>query len=487
MEYKRKKVEKIKIENPNKRSNLKNVQVRRSKPERPVKKARTEPVGDVGFDVDDIPMAPQNSGEIKQTNLNTPPKHRDIRFGANKKPTSAKTNQSGVNEVKRGVEFKVVLGGKWEQLKERKKTLAFSAIAIVSAFVLFIVALATPASLLELTQNNFTSWSRGDGMPVKVSGGRALGMKSRNGTIFVLTDTRVSAFNSSGKQIQIINHGYSNPELYISDSRTLVYDRGGAKLRVDTLNTNIANKTLSQKIITASLSDNGKVGVITEGDKSPTQLVVANKTFTEFSAWVCSDRLTAVAMSRNGKKAAVSAVVSEAGIFKSTVYLLDISGKTISQIGTLEFSGIPIVTLETVGNRCVAIGTDTVISFDFNGGNRIEKKVDYLKTVNFESKNRVIITNNPSNNVQQTQIVLTDKKLTEKLNITVGGNIDYACASDDGIAVISNHTLITYNKAGEEISRQTIGYEGTYLTSYLDGAAVLADMQLDYYKYREDT
>lgn len=486
MEYKRKKVEKIKIEKPNKRSNPKNGQVRRPKPERPVKKARTEPIGDVGFDVDDIPMTPQNSGKIKENNLNTPPKRRDIRFGSNKKPSSAKTNQSDVNEVKRGTEFKVVLGGKWEQIKERKKTLVFAAIAIVSAFVLLIVALATPASLLELTQNNFTSWSRGNGMPVEVSGGRALGMESRNGTVFVLTDTRVSAFNSSGKQIQIINHGYSNPELYISDSRTLVYDRGGTKLRVDTLNTNIANKTLSQKIITASLSDNGRVGVITEGDKSPTQLVVSDKTFTEFSAWVCSDRLTAVTMSRNGKKAAVSAVVSEAGIFKTTVYLLDISGETISQIGTLEFPGIPIVTLETVGNRCIAIGTDTVVSFDFNGGNRIEKKVDYLKTVNFESENRVLITNNPSNNVQQTHIVLTDKKLTEKLAITVGGNIDYACVSDDGIAVISNHTLITYDETGKEISRQTIGYEGTYLTSYRKGAAVLADMQLNYYKYGED-
>ncbi len=475
MEYKRKKVQKIKAENPNKRK-----KPEKEKPQR-VKKAHTEPIGDVGFDVEDIPMSPQKSSDLKRNNLSAAPKHRDIRIASAKR--ADKVQKAPADKT----EFKLILGGKLEKLKERKKTLIFSGAVVVAALTLLIAALVTPASLLELTQNNITTWGSGEGMPVQVNGARTLGMQSRNGTVFVLTDTRVSAFNSSGKQTQIIHHGYSNPELYISDSRTLVYDRGGTKLRVDTLNTNIANKTLSQKIVTATLSDSGRVGVITEGEKSPSQLVVSDKTFSEFSAWVSSDRLTAVALSRNGKKAAVSAVVSEAGIFKSTVYLLDISADSISQIGSLEFSGIPIVTLETVGNRCVAVGTDTVISFDFDGGNRIEKKVDYLKSVNFESKNRVLISNNPSNNVQQTQIFLTDKTLTEKLSVTVSGNIDYACVADDGVAVISNHMLIMYDETGKEINRQSIGYEGTYLTSYRSGAAVLADMQLNYYKYEEDT
>ncbi len=491
MEYKRKKVEKIKLEKPDKKIKPQNAPVRRPAASRPMPKP--EPMGDVGFDVDDIPMSPKSSSEIHRENIDAAPKERDVRLGLGKKPAQnnrhGSHNEQDASKISKNEEktekniFKLISGGKLERLKERKKTLTVALVAFAAVLTLLIVALVTPASLLEIMQNNITAWGRGDGLPVQVSGASIVDMQTRNGTVFVMTDTRVSAYNSTGRQIQVINHGYSNPELYVSDTRTLVYDRGGTKIRVDTLNTNIADKTLSKKIITAALADNGRVGIITEGEKTPSQLVVTDKSFSKFAAWTSSDRLAAVAMSRNGKYAAVSAVVSESGTFKSTVYLLDISGDSIKQVNQLDFSGVPIVTLETVGNRCVAVGTDTVVSFDFEGGNRIEKKIDYLKTVRFESKQRVLITHNPSNNVQQTQIILTDKSLTEELNITVNGIVDKVSVADDGIAVISNHTLIMYDKNGKEVSRTDVGYEGIFISSYLDGTAVLSDMKLNYYEY----
>ncbi|GEM_PF-4834746 len=489
MEYQRKKVQKIKAAKPDdKRRTVKS-------PQKNPQNSAEMHARDVGFDIDDIPMSPKKSSVIHEKNIDIAPKHKDIPIGSRriKNEEDVRRNPGATRSIKRSSSpskhqnLQLIIGGKLERLKQRKKTLISTAVILAVSFAILIASLVTPASLIELMQNNFTSWGSGDGMPVKISGVNTLSLQTRNNTAFVLTDTRVCAYNSSGKLIQNIQHGYSNPQMYVSDSRTLVYDRGGMKLRIDTLNTNIANKTLAQKITTATLSDCGKVGIITKGEKSASQLVVSDKTFSKFLAWSSTARLTAVALSRNGKSAAVSAVTSESGNFKSVVYLLDISGTSITQTGQIEFEGVPIVTLETVGNRVIAVGTNTVSSFKFGGGDRVDKTIDYLKSVNFQSNNKITIMDNPSNNIQQTRITMLNKSLAEKLSVTINGNVDYACIADDGIAVINNHMLIMYDKTGNEVSRSDIGYEGTRIASYRGGAVVVSDMQMDYYKYGEAT
>lgn len=488
MEYQRKKVEKIKVQKPKKQKAPqkvnRNAPQSAKKPERRPDREYFEPEQDVGFDVEDIPMSPKKSSQILNENINKAPQHRDIRINKHNNSGRAVSDKgdSRIQTEKKGENLSLIIGGKLKRLRKRKKILVFSAIVLAAAVTLAITAALTPASLIELMQNNFTSWGSGDGMPVSVSGSKSLGMQTRNGTVFVLTDTRVYAYNRSGKQIQSIQHGYSNPELYVSDSRTLVYDRGGVKLRIDTLNTNIANKSLSQIITAATLSDSGRAGIITEGDKSVSQLVVSDDSFSKFTAWSSTERLCAVALSRNGKTAAVSAITSSSGTFKSIVYLLDISGDVITEKTRLEFNGTPIVTLETVGDRVIAAGTDFIACFDFDGGSRTDKALDYLKRVSFEPDNRIITVSNPSNNVRQTLISVMNRDLTEMMSVTVSENADNVCALDNGIAVVSGNTLIMYDDSGNETVRHDIGYEGVYIAPYRSGTVVMSDMQVNYYK-----
>ncbi len=486
MEYQRKKVEKIKTEKP--------------KEQRPISKPlkRTAPrlsadrrsKQDVGFDVEDIPMSPRKSSDIRNENSRKAPKHRDVQIG---RPTRDENGEGaeigGAKRIDKNAkgDLKLIIGGRLQRLKERKKTVISLAAVLAITLAILIAAIATPANLIELLQNSLTTWGRGEGLPVSIGGTNVEKIETRGATVFVLTDTRVYAYNRTGKQVQTIQHGYSNPEMYVSDSRTLVYDRGGVKIRVDTLNTNIANKSLAQKITTATLSDNGRVGIITEGEKSASQLVVTNPSFSKFSAWSSTERLTAVTLSRNGKRAAVSAVISSSGTFRSVVYLLDISGETITQVNQIEFSGVPILTLETVGDRVIAVGTDFISSFKFDGGSKVDKTVEYLKRVNFEPDGRILVTNSPSNNVQQTHVTVLNRKFEEKMALTVSGNCDNACISGDGIAAVYGHTLVMYDKNGKEKSETNVGYEGVRIASYRNGTAVISDMQLDYHEYGEDS
>ena len=475
MEYQRKKVEKIKTQKPRKNDELNENELKRPIRRRPNQKVNR----DVGFDIEDIPMSPKKSSDILTENTANEPAHRDVRISRN-------ANKKSGLKLDENADLKVIIGGKLMRLKERKKMLIIMAVALVTVLSVFIAAVATPANLFELMQNNFTLLGKGGGMPTEVGGSATVDIKTRDNTVFVLTDTRVYVYNKSGKQVQSIQHGYSNPELYVSDSRSLIYDRGGVKLRVDTLNTNIANKSLAEKITTATLSDSGRVGIITEGVKSVSQFVVSNESFTEFSAWASTERLTAVALSRFGDTAAVSAVTSSSGNFKSIVYLLDISGEKITEIDRIEFDSTPIVTLQTVGDRVVAVGTDFISSFDFEGREKVEKTVNYLKHVKFEDDRQILVSNSPSNNVQKTQITLFNNELDEKLAVTVNGNCDNISLCGDGISALFGNSLAIYDKSGKEINNKNVGYEGIKIVSYRDGTAILADMKLDYYEYGED-
>lgn len=483
---------------------------------------------DVGFDVEGIPMAPRKSSDIRGENQNAAPAHRDIPLRTAKSggqsaqhkshdtpPKAPRTGKdvrrddlarqnrhaedrgavnaertrtssrrrSGKRLPAEDKKLRLIDGGKLIKLKERRKALITAAISLVIILAVIVAAAVTPASLLELMQNNLTSFGSGNGFPIQVSDTRTLGMQTRNGTVFALTDTRLCAYNRSGKLVSTVQHGYSDPVLCISDSRTLVYDRGGMKMRIDTLNTNIANKTLSQKIVTAAISDSGNAAVVTDSDKSATQLVVADKSFSTFTAWKSTERIAAVTFSRNGKRAAVSTVVSDSGNFKSVVYLLDVSGDSITQLSQIDFPGVPIVTLKTVGKRAVAVGTDFISSFDFDGSGRVDKKVDYLSRVDFQHDGRVLILNNPSNNIQETKITVTDGLLTEQYSYVITEKADSACITDDGVAVVRSNKLFMYNQSGKFVSKCDIGYEGTRLSPYLDGSAVLSDMQVGYYKF----
>ncbi len=165
------------------------------------------------------------------------------------------------------------------------------------------------------------------------------------------------------------------------------------------------------------------------------------------------------------------------------MYLLDVSGDSITQLSQIDFPGVPIVTLKTVGKRAVAVGTDFISSFDFDGSGRVDKKVDYLSRVDFQHDGRVLILNNPSNNIQETKITVTDGLLTEQYSYVITEKADSACITDDGVAVIRSNKLFMYDQSGKFVSKCDIGYEGTRLSPYLDGSAVLSDMQVGYYKF----
>ena len=81
-----------------------------------------------------------------------------------------------------------------------------------------------------------------------------------------------------------------------------------------------------------------------------------------------------VEVAADGQVGLKKALTEDYDLIILDLMLPEVDGLTVCQ-KIREFSGIPIVTLETVGNRCVAIGTGKALdSLDKLSANHLNKK-----------------------------------------------------------------------------------------------------------------
>ena len=105
--------------------------------------------------------------------------------------------------------------------------------AMVFVIVLICIALdfILPVGLIEGI-TNFSAGLGGGAYPISVYGSDVLDIKASSIDYFMLTDTKLSALNDSGKEIISITHGFSNPFMVTSESRALIFDQGGNEVSV---------------------------------------------------------------------------------------------------------------------------------------------------------------------------------------------------------------------------------------------------------------
>ena len=140
--------------------------------------------------------------------------------------------------------FQLLRGGKKDKKIKKRHSIITTSVAIGLILTVIIFNFVTPTGIVEWSQNMFMTWGNGGGLPVAVSGDSIKEMQARSNGMFIVTDSHMYAYNSSGKQITSVQHGYTQPIFDMSAARTLMYDRGSYGIRVDAYYTNIVNTQL---------------------------------------------------------------------------------------------------------------------------------------------------------------------------------------------------------------------------------------------------
>jgi hypothetical protein len=108
-----------------------------------------------------------------------------------------------------------------------------------------------------------SSASNGGSLPMEFSGDATLSMFDWGGSVGILTDTAVYLYSTGGRELLYEQHGMTAPCAEASGRRMLIYDRGGTMLQVRTRTSVLFEQTYDYEIITASLSEDGYLTVVT--------------------------------------------------------------------------------------------------------------------------------------------------------------------------------------------------------------------------------
>ena len=237
--------------------------------------------------------------------------------------------------------------------KRRKKFAAQRNRKFIGALLLFAVLSAGIYFFIEedvagiIGDRIASSASAGEGFPVDISGTNVIKTFTVGEHFGVLTDAVYYLYAENGKQLLSAQHGFANPVVEAAGRRFLIYDQGGNKLMVRMRDKILFEKEFEYKIISADISADGMLSVVTSAQRYASQLHVFDSDYKEeVFTWSSSDEYIICASANESTKTVAAAALSanEAGEMVTTVHFF--TTEAAVELSKKEFRGSSVLSLE---------------------------------------------------------------------------------------------------------------------------------------------
>lgn len=396
---------------------------------------------------------------------------------AAKPPVKRMASQRRTNATdKRNSSFKVVKGKKG---RARNRTFISAGIAAALILALVIINFNAPVGIIELFQNSYASAGSGGGFPFTPAGGKSALVYPREDNMLILSDTLVEAYNKNGKEIYRRQHGFSNPVLMSSESRTLVYDRAGTGAKVYNMNKILFEKKLENNILSADIGRDGTCAFVTKARGYAAQIIVVDRDFlNKFNWWSAEEMIGSLAVSNDGKHVAAAAISAVNGEYLSKLYIFDISKS--DPVSIVEFSGTMLLEVHSSGNGLLLLFGDRIVSVSWNGNDKVEYPfTGSLKSSAFYEDHALLSVEDDGGAVHK--IAVFDSKAKVLCSFDFKGNLRDATISRENIYCLTENKLSAFTFDGSALDVWDCGYQVESITGYLDSVLALGVSGLERY------
>jgi hypothetical protein len=263
--------------------------------------------------------------------------------------------------------LKKIRGGK--RFRQIQTVAILLLIAVMAGTLVFLDSRA-PGGLVEWTKDYVATLGGGNGFPVEVQGGEIKSAKTVGGDVFVLTESVAACYSQNGKKVYSRLHNQQNPSFSVSRTRLLVYDRGGRKYRIENREKTLAEADTEFAIFSAAVSESGSYAVAFDVHRSACEVVFYDRHNAKLFIYSLAENMTSgLALSKDGKTAAIAAVGVKDGDYQSLVYIMDIERQVC--VKTVEFPGSLIFAVRFNEKGNLTALADNVISvFTPSGGDK---------------------------------------------------------------------------------------------------------------------
>lgn len=271
--------------------------------------------------------------------------------------------------------------GKKRRSKAQTRSLSVLKAICMIAVVLILVVIAayrfgniTFSSVGDYFTALISDTKSGDGYPYYFENTSVENVQSVGSDLFVLANDSTFVLDNTARKLGYTQHTFSNPVAYTAGGRVLLMDVGETSLRVLSKTKVLYEESFPHKLLTGAIGKNGAVAVASRGESSQSMLTVYNKNHKEIFVWHCAaENIVAVAVSDNGKRAAVSAVGAKNGEMYCKVHIFDFAyGEPIASFDyTQTVSGLQFLSgdrLLLYGKNVFTItdGTEKVLEEDLS-------------------------------------------------------------------------------------------------------------------------
>ncbi|MGN0571549.1 MAG: DUF5711 family protein [Candidatus Fimenecus sp.] len=240
-------------------------------------------------------------------------------------------NAAGQNSGKR--KQNSTASGKKRSTKAQTRSLAvLKAVCMIAVLLILVVIAAyrfgniTFSSVGDYFTALVSDTKSGDGYPYYFESTNVESVQTVGSDLFVLGDDATFVLDNTARKLGYTQHTFSNPVSYSAGGRVLLLDVGETSFRVLSKTKILYEENFPHKLLTGAIGKDGTVAVASRGESSQSMLTVYNKNHKAVFVWNCaSENIIAVAVSDNGKRAAVSAVGAENGELYCKVHIFDFS------------------------------------------------------------------------------------------------------------------------------------------------------------------
>lgn len=299
----------------------------------------------------------------------------------------------------------------------------------------------------------------GASMPVEIAGTAVKETFTVGDNVGVLTDGNVALYAKNGKQLLSYAHGMTDPIVKAAGRRFLLYDRGGTKLVVRMRDKVLFEKEFDYKIISANISSDGWITVVTAAQRYASQLHVWNSAYDEeIFTWSSSGEYIICSAADSGSKtvAAATLTANASGQMVTTVHIF--TTEAAMELGKKDFSGEAAVSLEYNSSGNVKIICDSMAAVVDRSGNvlgRFDFDRKLISCVNAHGTSGMALVFDRYTEARATDVTFIGSRGEQVKTVSVSGKFLCANGNSSHAAVYCDGTATVFDYSGNKTAELT--------------------------------
>lgn len=310
----------------------------------------------------------------------------------------------------------------------------------------------TPSNVLAWVQDRVIGMGVGDGYPYEFSGSSVAKTNfiSMDKNLYTVSNTSLILLNSTAKELINRPHSFGNPVLKTAGVRAMLYNLGGKGCRIEGTGSTLTQFTTKSNILAGAIAPDGRYALLTETDGYCGLLTVyTSDNRVQSYYWFADYYPTAVALSPDGHRAAVTGVSAKNGGLVSALYILEPnSGKTQAPAAEFEDNMLFSVYWDDSG-AVTAIGDRAVECM--NANNRAKNEYSYngmkLTACCFDS-GRTALGLSPYTGSENSRLVVLNQTGAQTLSMSVGKEIGSVSLYGQSLAALLGNNACFYSMTG---------------------------------------